>query len=71
MLAYWLRVANNTSRQKITQQHQRLHQKDLKQHHFDAETPGLNDNNERDVTTSDSSNSLAVSIRTLEIALSQ
>ena len=56
----------------ITQQHQRLlHQKDLKQHHSATDVPGLNDNNQRVVITSDSSNSLAVNIRTLEIALPQ
>ena len=59
-------------RQKITQQHQILfHQKDLKQHHSAAETPGLNVNNQRVVATSDSSNSLTVNIGPLEIALSQ
>ena len=63
---------NETADKKITQQYQRLlHQIDLKQHHFATDTPRLNDNNQRVVTTSDSSNYLDVNIRTLEIALTQ
>ena len=65
-------ISGNGTADKGQQQHQRLlHQKYLKQHHSATETPGLNDNNQKVVTTSNSSNSLAVNILTLEIGLSQ
>ena len=38
----------------------------LKQHHSTTDTPALDDNNQRVVTSSDSSKSLGVNINTLE-----
>ena len=45
--------------------------KRLKQHHSTTDTPGLDDKNQRVVSTSDSSISLDVTINTLELSLSQ
>ena len=42
-----------------------------KHHHSTSDTPGLDDNNQRVVTASDSSISLDVNITTLELLLSQ
>ena len=45
--------------------------KKLKQHHSTADTPVLDDNNERVVSKTNSSKSLDVNISTLEIFLNQ
>ena len=45
--------------------------KKLKQHHSTTDRPGLNDNYQRVVTKSDSSNSLDVNINTLVIKLTR